>query len=92
MSLERVAACADLLKTMDEQAEILRNLRNCIAGHIEDDARIEEHSEMYKAALTRMVGSARVQLILSGVVKSEIVTERARALVSQAESIYRMVT
>lgn len=91
MILERVAACADLLKTMDDQAEILRNLRNCIAGHIEDDARIEELSEMYKATLARMVGSARVQLILSVFVKSEIVSEKARALVAQAEAVYRMV-
>lgn len=91
MTLERMAACGELLKTMNTQSEILRNLRDVIVISMEDDARLEELQEMYRQSIGRMLQCARLQLILSGVVKSEIVTDKARALVSQAEAIYRMV-
>ncbi len=91
MTLERVVACGNLLTTMDAQAKILRGVRDCIAASLEDDARIEELTDLYKMSVERMLQSARLQLILSGIVKSEIVTEKARALVAQAEAVYRLV-
>lgn len=91
MTLERMAACGELIKTLNEQSEILRRLRDAIVVSLEDDIRIEELQELYRESVGRMLQSARLQLILSGVVGSEIVTEKARELVSQAEAVYRLV-